>query len=106
MSSPSTERSNCIPYVDSAADIYIKEFLHRWLEEGNDAARPLRVYYRHRWIQTVSTTVLQYCIQEQSGPLAGTFRYSFTIDLGNAYKPLSLSLKSEKCHSSKKMNVS
>ena len=43
--------------------------------EGNLDARPLRVYYRHRWIQTVSETVLQYCIQEQSGPQAGTFRY-------------------------------
>jgi len=58
----------------SAADIYIKEFLHPYVMEGNEEARPLRVYYRHRWIQTVSEIVQQYCIQEQSGHQAGTFR--------------------------------
>lgn len=61
-------------HSNSAADIYIKEFLHPYVMEGNLDARPLRVYYRHRWIQTVSETVLKYCIQEQSGPQAGTFR--------------------------------
>ncbi|WAQ96244.1 HELZ-like protein [Mya arenaria] len=48
-------------HSNSAADIYIKEFLHPSVEEGNEAARPLRVYYRHRWRQTVSHTVLLYC---------------------------------------------
>ena len=42
--------------------------------EGNLDARPLRVLYRHRWIQTVPETVLQYCIQEMTGPYAGSFR--------------------------------
>ena len=42
--------------------------------EGNLDARPLRVLYRHRWIQTVPETVLQYCIQEMSGPHIGSFR--------------------------------
>ena len=59
----------------SAADIYIKEFFHPFVLDGITDARPLRVLYRHRWIQTVSDTVLQYCIQEMDGPHAGSFRY-------------------------------
>ena len=58
----------------SAADLYIKDFLHPYVMEGNLDARPLRILYRHRWIQTVPETVLQYCIQEMTGPLAGSFR--------------------------------
>lgn len=42
--------------------------------EGNLDARPLRVLYRHRWIQTVPEIVLQYCIQGTSGPHIGSFR--------------------------------
>lgn len=42
--------------------------------EGNLDARPLRILYRHRWIQTVPEIVLQYCIQETSGPHIGSFR--------------------------------
>ena len=58
----------------SAADLYIKDYLHRYVMEGNLDARPLRVLYRHRWIQTVPETVLQFCIQEMTGPYAGSFR--------------------------------
>ncbi|KAJ8319176.1 hypothetical protein KUTeg_004267, partial [Tegillarca granosa] len=36
-----------------AADLYIKEFIHPLVKEGNLDARPLRIYYRHRWVQTV-----------------------------------------------------
>ena len=60
--------------LDSAADLYIKDFLHPYVMDGNLDARPLRILYRHRWIQTVPETVLQYCIQEMTGPLAGSFR--------------------------------
>lgn len=44
-------------HSNSAADLYIKDYLHSWVEEGNEDARPLRVYYHKRWVATVNTTV-------------------------------------------------
>lgn len=44
-------------HSNSAADLYIKDYLHPWVEEGIEAARPLRVYYHKRWVATVNTTV-------------------------------------------------
>ncbi|KAK3583585.1 hypothetical protein CHS0354_039403 [Potamilus streckersoni] len=73
LSDPDTRILICC-HSNSAADLYIKEFLHPYIKEGNLDARPLRVYYRHRWIKTVSETVLQYCLVESQGSLAGTFR--------------------------------
>lgn len=43
----------------SAADLYIKEYLHPYVEAGNSEARPLRIYYRNRWVTTVHTDVQQ-----------------------------------------------
>ena len=37
------------------------------MKEGNLKAVPLRLYYRHRWKQTVPDVVLQYCLLEMSG---------------------------------------
>lgn len=44
-------------HSNSAADLYIKDYLHSWVEEGNEDARPLRVYYHKRWVATVNTIV-------------------------------------------------
>lgn len=44
-------------HSNSAADLYIKDYLHPWVEEGNEDAKPLRVYYHKRWVATVNTTV-------------------------------------------------
>ncbi|XP_076330280.1 helicase with zinc finger isoform X2 [Tachypleus tridentatus] len=49
-------------HSNSAADIYIREYLHPYVEMGYSEARPLRVYYRHRWIATVHPIVLEYCL--------------------------------------------
>lgn len=44
-------------HSNSAADLYIKDYLHPWVEEGIEEARPLRVYYHKRWVATVNTIV-------------------------------------------------
>lgn len=44
-------------HSNSAADLYIKDYLHPWVEEGMEEAKPLRVYYHKRWVATVNTTV-------------------------------------------------
>jgi hypothetical protein len=44
-------------HSNSAADLYIKEYLHPWVEEGIEGARPLRVYYHKRWVATVNSVV-------------------------------------------------
>uniref|UniRef100_A0A452UYR9 Probable helicase with zinc finger domain n=1 Tax=Ursus maritimus TaxID=29073 RepID=A0A452UYR9_URSMA len=46
----------------SAADLYIKDYLHPYVEAGNPQARPLRVYFRNRWVKTVHPVVHQYCL--------------------------------------------
>jgi len=53
-------------FIFSAADLYIKEFIHPLVKEGNLKAVPLRIYYRHRWKQTVPDVVLQYCPLEMT----------------------------------------
>ncbi|XP_015917360.2 probable helicase with zinc finger domain isoform X2 [Parasteatoda tepidariorum] len=49
-------------HSNSAADIYIREYLHPQVAEGRIEATPLRIYYRHRWVATVHPTVQQYCL--------------------------------------------
>ncbi|XP_076449410.1 putative helicase with zinc finger domain [Babylonia areolata] len=49
-------------HSNSAADLYIKDFLHPYVEEGNEHARPLRVYYRHRWVNTVPDVIIPYSL--------------------------------------------
>ena len=44
-------------HSNSAADLYIKEYLHPWVEGGMEEAKPLRVYYHKRWVATVNTIV-------------------------------------------------
>ncbi|KPP78478.1 putative helicase with zinc finger domain [Scleropages formosus] len=49
-------------HSNSAADLYIKDYLHPYVEAGNTHARPLRVYFRNRWVKTVHPVVQQYCL--------------------------------------------
>ncbi|MBN3280235.1 HELZ helicase, partial [Polyodon spathula] len=49
-------------HSNSAADLYIKDYLHPHVEAGNPHARPLRVYFRNRWVKTVHPIVQQYCL--------------------------------------------
>lgn len=44
-------------HSNSAADLYIKDYLHPHVEAGNEDARPLRIYYHKRWVATVNQTV-------------------------------------------------
>ncbi|XP_063697246.1 probable helicase with zinc finger domain [Culicoides brevitarsis] len=49
-------------HSNSAADLYIKDYLHPWVEAGCEEARPLRVYYHKRWVATVNNIVQKYCL--------------------------------------------
>ncbi|CAG06126.1 unnamed protein product, partial [Tetraodon nigroviridis] len=49
-------------HSNSAADLYIKDYLHPYVEAGNQHAKPLRVYFRNRWVKTVHPVVQQYCL--------------------------------------------
>nr|XP_014088469.1 probable helicase with zinc finger domain [Bactrocera oleae]XP_014088470.1 probable helicase with zinc finger domain [Bactrocera oleae]XP_014088471.1 probable helicase with zinc finger domain [Bactrocera oleae]XP_014088473.1 probable helicase with zinc finger domain [Bactrocera oleae]XP_014088474.1 probable helicase with zinc finger domain [Bactrocera oleae]XP_014088476.1 probable helicase with zinc finger domain [Bactrocera oleae]XP_036214251.1 probable helicase with zinc finger domain [B len=54
-------------HSNSAADLYIKEYLHPWIEQGLEEATPLRVYYHKRWVATVNSVVQKYCITDGAG---------------------------------------
>uniref|UniRef100_UPI00358DDE83 probable helicase with zinc finger domain isoform X2 n=1 Tax=Myxine glutinosa TaxID=7769 RepID=UPI00358DDE83 len=49
-------------HSNSAADLYIKDYFHPYVESGHEEARPLRIYYRHRWVKSVHPTVQLYCL--------------------------------------------
>ncbi|XP_077380130.1 putative helicase with zinc finger domain isoform X2 [Festucalex cinctus] len=57
-----TSRVLICTHSNSAADLYIKDYLHPYVEAGNPHARPLRVYFRNRWVKTVHPVVQQYCL--------------------------------------------
>lgn len=54
-------------HSNSAADLYIREYLHPWVESGIAEAKPLRIYYHKRWVATVNQTVQKYCLIELKG---------------------------------------
>lgn len=54
-------------HSNSAADLYIREYLHPWVESGIAEAKPLRIYYHKRWVATVNSTVQKYCLIELKG---------------------------------------
>ncbi|CAB4062935.1 Probable helicase with zinc finger domain [Lepeophtheirus salmonis] len=70
------DRSNRIlvcTHSNSAADLYIREYLHPYVTEMKAARdnveetetspiKVLRVYYENRWVKTVHDTVLKYCL--------------------------------------------
>ena len=67
-------------HSNSAADLYIREYLHPFIEkEGNSGIKLLRVYYENRWVQTVNQVVQQYCLITINEAGARTFRYP-TLD--------------------------
>ncbi|KAI5695061.1 hypothetical protein M8J75_010231 [Diaphorina citri] len=49
-------------HSNSAADLYIKDYLHPYVQDGHDEAKPLRIYYHKRWVATVNSVVQQYCV--------------------------------------------
>ena len=52
-------------HSNSAADLYIREYLHPFIEK-NPTVRLVRVYYKHRWVQTVNQIVQRYCLIDQT----------------------------------------
>ena len=52
-------------HSNSAADLYISEYLHPFIEE-NPSLKLVRVYYKHRWVKTVNATVQKYCLITQT----------------------------------------
>lgn len=48
-------------HSNSAADLYIKDYLHPYVEAGHEEARPLRIYYHKRWVATVNSVVQKVC---------------------------------------------
>jgi len=44
-------------HSNSAADLYIKDYLHPHVSDGHEEARPLRIYYKRRWVTTVNQIV-------------------------------------------------
>ncbi|XP_075224399.1 helicase with zinc finger isoform X2 [Lycorma delicatula] len=54
-------------HSNSAADLYIKDYLHPYVEAGHQEAKPLRIYYHKRWVATVNQVVQKYCLTEMNG---------------------------------------
>ncbi|KAJ8977192.1 hypothetical protein NQ317_018075 [Molorchus minor] len=54
-------------HSNSAADLYIKDYLDLWVEAGEENARPLRIYYTKRWVTTVNPVVQKYCLIKNNG---------------------------------------
>ncbi|ODM91944.1 putative helicase with zinc finger domain [Orchesella cincta] len=60
---------------DLAADVYITEYLHRWLvndELSVQRSKPLRIYGADRFVDTVGGAVKHYCLFNNDGT---SFRY-------------------------------
>ncbi|XP_065342587.1 probable helicase with zinc finger domain isoform X3 [Cloeon dipterum] len=62
---PNTKVLVCT-HSNSAADLYIKDYLHPYVLEGHEEARPLRIYYTRRWVTTVNQIVQKYCLIDVS----------------------------------------
>ncbi|CAH1274496.1 HELZ2 [Branchiostoma lanceolatum] len=48
-------------HSNSAADLYVKKYIHPYVTSGHPEATPLRVYFKERRLETVDNTVMQYC---------------------------------------------
>jgi len=75
-----TSRVLVCTHSNSAADLYIREYLHPYIEKENPDIRLLRVYYKNRWVQTVHATVLKYCLVTQTDT-SRVFRYPVAEDI-------------------------
>lgn len=65
----------------SAGDLYVKDYFDPLVKEGQTELRPLRVYYLHRWVQTVNPTVLEYCLVGNEGTTGAMFRKPTKADV-------------------------
>ncbi|XP_022919640.1 probable helicase with zinc finger domain [Onthophagus taurus] len=54
-------------HSNSAADLYIKDYLDPYVKSGHPEATPLRIYYQKRWVATVHDTVQKYCLIDGDG---------------------------------------
>ncbi|XP_014771741.1 probable helicase with zinc finger domain [Octopus bimaculoides] len=66
-------------HSNSAADLYIKEFFDPYVTSGHPEARPLRIYFRKRWVLTVPSSVIKYSLLQPDS----TFRVPTVEDLKN-----------------------
>lgn len=48
-------------HSNSAADLYVKDYLHPMVQNGMTHYRPLRLFYKDRWITTVHHSVIEVC---------------------------------------------
>ena len=46
-------------HSNSAADLYVKDYLHPLVQNGFGDFRPLRIYYKVRWLATVHHSVIE-----------------------------------------------
>lgn len=82
-------------HSNSAADLYIKDYLHPWVEAGNEEARPLRVYYHKRWVATVNNVVQKYCLIDLNGNMRNFRRPSAEDILKHRIVVVTLSISME-----------
>lgn len=73
-----TNRILLCTHSNSAADLYIKDYFDSWVEEGNENARPLRIYYQKRWVSTVNP-VVQKVFHDTSLKFRTNFHFSSTV---------------------------
>ncbi|MPC09690.1 putative helicase with zinc finger domain [Portunus trituberculatus] len=69
-------------HSNSAADLYIKDYLHPYVKAGHEEARPLRIYYRNRWVTTVHPDVQEVtltCIYRETWALSFIFSTLSTL---------------------------
>ncbi|CAH1794723.1 unnamed protein product [Owenia fusiformis] len=78
-------------HSNSAADLYIKDYFHPYIEKGHKEAKPLRIVFKGRWIQTVHQTILDYCTLEGS-----TFRMP-TMEELNDHRIIVTTLSTSRC---------
>ena len=89
-------------HSNSAADLYVKDYLHPLVQNGFPDFRPLRIYYRVRWLATVHHSVIevithnlrkfkkystcciacfQYCLVESDATKSASFRIPTLDDI-------------------------
>ncbi|XP_046436659.1 probable helicase with zinc finger domain [Neodiprion fabricii] len=55
-------------HSNSAADLYVKDFFDAWYKETLDIRmKPLRIYYKGRFRNTVHPVVQEYCLMDENG---------------------------------------
>ncbi|XP_012268061.2 probable helicase with zinc finger domain [Athalia rosae] len=55
-------------HSNSAADLYVKDFFDAWYKESMDTRlKPLRIYYKGRFRNTVHPVVQEYCLMDENG---------------------------------------